>query len=96
MKIYITAILKVNPVYREEVIAVLQHMVQESRKEAACIQYDLHQTTGDENQFIFYEIWASRSGLDTHNQQPYILDFGRMAKEKLQETPQIYLMEKMA
>lgn len=96
MKIYITAILKANPTYRDEVTAVLRQMVEESRKEVACIQYDLHQVTDDENQFIFYEIWESRTGLDAHNQQPYILAFGKMAKEKLQETPQIYLMERIA
>lgn len=96
MRIYITAILKANPVYRGEVMAALQHMVEESRKEAACVQYDLHQTTEDENQFIFYEIWESRAGLDHHNQQPYILAFGEMAGEKLQENPQIYLMERIA
>jgi len=96
MKIYITAILKVNPIYREEVMAVLLQMVEESRKEAACIQYDLHQTMDDENQFIFYEIWTGRSGLDAHNQQSYIQVFGRMAGEKLQEVPQIYLMERIA
>jgi len=96
MKIYITAILKANPAFRNEVMHTLQHMVEESRKEAACIQYDLHQLAEDENQFIFYEIWESRTGLDAHNQQPYILAFGRMVEEKLQETPQIYLMEKIA
>ncbi|MDF2479136.1 MAG: antibiotic biosynthesis monooxygenase [Sphingobacterium sp.] len=96
MKIYITAILKANPAFRNEVMHTLQHMVEESRKEAACIQYDLHQLAEDENQFIFYEIWESRSGLDAHNQQPYILAFGRMAAEKLQEKAQIYLMEKIA
>ncbi|GAA4172796.1 MULTISPECIES: putative quinol monooxygenase [Sphingobacterium] len=96
MKIYITAILKANPGFRNEVMHTLQHMVEESRKEAACIQYDLHQRAEDENQFIFYEIWESQAGLDAHNQQPYILAFGRMVEEKLQETPQIYLMEKIA
>ncbi|OOG17823.1 antibiotic biosynthesis monooxygenase [Sphingobacterium sp. CZ-UAM] len=96
MKIYITAILKANPAFREEVIVALQRMVEESRKEAACIQYDLHQVDADENQFIFYEIWENRTGLDAHNQQPYIQAFGEMAEEKLQEAPQIYLMEKIA
>ncbi|WP_433902547.1 putative quinol monooxygenase [Sphingobacterium puteale] len=96
MRIYITAILKANALYRDEVLATLQHMVEESRKEAACIQYDLHHTINDENQFIFYEIWESRAGLDNHNQQPYILAFARMAEKKLQETPQIYHMERIA
>lgn len=96
MKIYITAILKAIPVQRAEVLALLHQMVQESRKEAACLQYDLHEVTSDENQFIFYEIWENQAGLDAHNQQPYIQEFGRVAGEQLQEAPQIYLMEKIA
>jgi hypothetical protein len=34
--------------------------------------------------------------LDAHNQQPYILEFGKVAGEKLQEAPQIILMDKIA
>ncbi len=95
MNVYLTAILKAVPAHREEVLALLLAMVEASRKEDACIQYDLHQVKNDENQFIFYEIWKDQPGLDAHNQQPYILEFGKVAGEKLQEAPQIILMDKI-
>lgn len=56
MHIYITAIIKSKPVHQEEVYSVLQNMVRETRKEQACLLYDLHQDLKDKNQFIFYEI----------------------------------------
>ncbi|MFC6100932.1 putative quinol monooxygenase [Olivibacter domesticus] len=95
MNIYLTAIIKTKPEHFTEVLTVLQNMVQETRKEEACIQYDLHQEKEDENIFIFHEIWKDQAGLDSHNQQSYILAFGQLAKEKLQETPQIYLTNKI-
>ena len=96
MKVYLTAILKAVPSHREEVLALLLEMVEASRKEAACIQYDLHQVNDDENQFIFYEIWKDQAGLDAHNDQSYIVELGKVAGEKLQEAPQILLMNKLA
>ncbi|MBD1427918.1 putative quinol monooxygenase [Sphingobacterium arenae] len=93
--IYITAIIKAKVEYREEVSKALQHMVTKTREEKACIQYDLHQGQDDENTFIFYEIWKDQEGLDKHNKQPYILAFGELAQEKLQENPQIYLTDKI-
>lgn len=95
MNIYLTAVIKVKPDQRNEVANILQHMVMETRKEAACIRYDLHQGTEDENVFVFYEIWKDQKGLDAHNQQPYILEFGHLAKEKLEEEPHIYLTKKI-
>ena len=95
MHIYITAIIKSKPAHQEEVYSVLQNMVRETRKEQACLLYDLHQDLKDKNQFIFYEIWENEEGLYLHNQQNYIKEFGYIVSEKLQETPQIYLTRKM-
>ncbi|MBO9732479.1 MAG: antibiotic biosynthesis monooxygenase [Chitinophaga sp.] len=95
MNIYLTAVIKAKSAYRHEVLAVLQNMVTETRKEAANIQYDLHQGITDENVFVFYEIWENQEGLDSHGQQPYILEFAALAGEKLQEAPQIYLTKKL-
>ncbi len=93
--IYLTAIIKTKPEYREEVLSVLQNMVAETRKEQANLQYDLHQEITDENVFVFYEIWKDQVHLDAHNQQPYIAEFGNLVNEKLQETPQIYITNKI-
>ncbi len=93
--IYLTAIIKVQPEYRNDLTAFLQNMVQETRKEAACVQYDLHQGIADPNTFIFYEIWHDQVGLDNHNQQEYIREFGTFSHDKLQEPTQIYLSIKV-
>ncbi|MFB6457825.1 putative quinol monooxygenase [Chitinophaga sp. Hz27] len=53
MKIYLTAIIKSKPEFREEVLAQLKVMVEATRKEEACLQYDLHQGIQDENLFTF-------------------------------------------
>lgn len=90
MKIYLTAIIKVKEEHREEVAAVLQNMVLQTRKEAASELYSLHQGIEDKNVFTFYEIWKSKEGLDAHNQQPYIKAFGELG-EKLQEPPVVLL-----
>jgi len=95
MKIYLTAIIKSKPEYTDDVVQVLENMVLQTRKETACIQYDLHRSIRDENLFVFYEIWESQQALDSHNEQPYIREFGQLADEKLQEKPEIYLTRKM-
>jgi quinol monooxygenase YgiN len=90
MKIYLTAIVRAKEEHREEVAAVLQNMVWQTRKEEASELYSLHQGIEDRNVFTFYEIWKSKEGLDAHNQQPYIKAFGELV-EKLQEKPIVLL-----
>lgn len=89
MKIYLTAIIKIKSEHFNEVKSILDNMVKQTRKETACLQYDLHQGIDDKNVFVFYEIWENQQGLDHHNTQPYIKEFGDIVKEKLQELPQI-------
>lgn len=95
MKIYLTAIIKSKPEFLSEVKSTLENMVVHSRKETACIQYDLHQSLDDENIFTFYEIWENKESLNEHNQQPYIKDFENSVSEKLQEKPLIYITQKI-
>ncbi|MFC0321818.1 MULTISPECIES: putative quinol monooxygenase [Olivibacter] len=90
MKIHLIAIIRSKPAHIDEVKKQLQTMVVRTREEKACLQYDLHQDLEDPSQFIFYEIWQDESGLDLHNEQPYIQDFQLLAEKALQETPLIY------
>lgn len=91
MKIYLTAVIKAKEQYRAEVAAVLQNMVQQTRKEEACELYSLHQGIDDKDLFTFYEIWKCKEGLAQHNEQPYIKEFVGLIDEKLQEAPVILL-----
>lgn len=95
MKVYLTAIIKSKPEHTAEVAQVLGNMVIQTRKETACIQYDLHQSIEDKNIFVFYEIWENKQGLNLHNEQLYIREFGKLADEKLAEKPAIYLIQKI-
>lgn len=95
MNIYLTAIIKSKPEFLDEVTSVLENMLQKTRKEEACLLYNLHQRIEDKTVFVFYEIWADPSGLEQHNQQSYIKEFRELSKDKLQEPPQIYICQKL-
>jgi len=93
--ITLTAIIKSQPEKIAEMKAVLEELVQGSRTEAACIQYDLHQAVTDPNIFIFHEIWRSKAELDAHNQTPHVLKFIKEAAPLLQEAPGIFITKKI-
>lgn len=93
--IYITAIVKSKSAYLDEVKSVLENMVIETRKEKACIKYDLHQGIEDKNQFVFYEIWENQEGLNLHNQQSYIQEFISLPADYLEEKPLVLLTQKI-
>jgi len=79
MKIYLTALIKSKADSTEEMKGYLLELLAASTQETACLQYELHQSTEDESQFIFHEIWASQEGLDLHNVQPHIQHFSQQA-----------------
>lgn len=91
MQIHLTAIVKSKPQHTERLKTILATMVQETRKEKACLQYDLHQELKDPNVFVFYEIWENEAGLAEHNKQSYITAFSSAVDELLEEPPAIYL-----
>ena len=80
MSIYLTAIVKSKQDTKEELSKILLNMVVQSRKEKACIQYDLYEDTS-RDLFIFHEEWADQTGLDLHNQQEYLLNFVAKSSE---------------
>lgn len=92
MKIYITAILKTKPEFRGEMLSVFDNMIRNTRNETGCELYRLHQNESDRDTFVFYEIWKDPLALDLHNRQQYILEFVKLAGEKLQEKPEIIKM----
>ena len=94
MSLYLTAIVKSKKETTAELRALLLDMVSNSRKEAACIQYDLHEAA-DQETFIFQEEWKDQASLDFHNSQPYILAFVARAAE-LTEDIVIYKTDKLA
>lgn len=90
MNINLTAIIKSRQGKAETLEVLLHDLVSNSRKEEACIKYELHQSTEDENLFIFHEIWKDQQGLDQHDQQPHLIAFGKAAADLLAGPVVIY------
>jgi quinol monooxygenase YgiN len=50
-------------------------LIEPTRKEDGCVQYDLHVHTSDPSRFVFYENWTSQAHLDRHAESPHIQEF---------------------
>ncbi|BAU65122.1 Antibiotic biosynthesis monooxygenase [Stanieria sp. NIES-3757] len=50
----------------EQLKAVLIELIEPTRAEAGCIQYDLLQNTSNPTDFTFVEEWSSTAALETH------------------------------
>jgi quinol monooxygenase YgiN len=85
--ISITALFKSKTENIEQLQSMLNHLVTETRKEAACIRYDLHHS---ENVFIIWEEWQDQPGLDIHNNQPYLQDFIKQSEGLVASPIQVY------
>lgn len=85
--ISITAIIKSKEETTEVVKEMILSLVTNTRKEAACIRYDLHYS---ENVFIIWEEWTDQPGLDIHNSQQYLIDFIAESQDLLAAPIQVY------
>ncbi|WP_419779768.1 putative quinol monooxygenase [Maridesulfovibrio sp.] len=61
----------------ELVKAELLKLIEPTRKEEGCIQYDLHQDKERPEVFFFYENWVSRELLQTHLANTHIAEYAR-------------------
>jgi len=59
-KLTIVANIKANPEKIDLVKAELLKLIDMTRAEAGCINYDLHQDNENPAHFLFYENWQSR------------------------------------
>jgi quinol monooxygenase YgiN len=96
MSIYLTAISRAKQQHIDQFKAILLELVVESRKEEACIQYDLHQSTDDPALFIFHEEWASKEALEVHNLTAHINKFIKDSVDIIDGAVIIHKTEKLA
>jgi quinol monooxygenase YgiN len=53
----------------------LEKLINATRQEAGCVQYDLHQDNNDPAHFLFFENWESRDHWQTHMNSPHLLQY---------------------
>jgi quinol monooxygenase YgiN len=64
-----------KPGSEEELRGLLKGLVEPSRKEPGCVQYDLHVDNDQGGHFLFYENWASKAHLEEHVRTPHFTAF---------------------
>lgn len=90
-RIVLVARLKVRKDSVEEIKAISLKLVDDSRTEEGCVNYDLHQAIDDETVFIWHETWATKSALEEHFEKTYFKDFSAKVSECAEEAPLITL-----
>ena len=68
----IVANIHANPDKVELVKSELEKLVEPTRAELGCIQYDLHQDNENPAHFLFFEIWETRELWQIHMNAPHI------------------------
>jgi len=90
-KIVLVARLKVKNDKVEETKQAALAIVEDSRDEEGCINYDIHQAIDDETVFVWHETWANKTALDEHFEKDYFKGFFAKVQEFAAEQPQITL-----
>lgn len=71
-QVTIIAKITAKPGKEEELKNVLLSLIEPTRSEAGCINYNFHQDADNGAVFMFYENWASKQALDEHLQTPHL------------------------
>jgi len=90
-KIVLIARLKVKDDKVELARSAALAIVEPSRNEAGCINYDIHQSIEDETVFLWHETWVSKEAIDEHFATPFFQEFFGIVGEIAAEPPQINL-----
>ncbi|WP_159564155.1 putative quinol monooxygenase [Budvicia diplopodorum] len=93
-EITIVATLTVKSAYQTALVSELKKLVDSSRAEKGCLQYDLHQDNQNPLVYVFIERWASQAIVDAHNQSAHFVAFGQFADGKV-DSLAINLMAKI-
>jgi quinol monooxygenase YgiN len=69
--------------------SVLLALVPPSRRELACYQYDLLQSTTDPREFCFVERWDGEGALDQHAKSDHVTKAGTQMTDLVEAPPDI-------
>jgi len=91
----VTAIFQARPGKEAELRTALLGLVEPTRKEAGCINYDLHTASDGAGKFLFHENWTSQAALDAHLKSPQIQALLPRVDELCTAFPEIKTWEKI-
>lgn len=93
--ITVTATFQARPGKEAELRAALIGLLAPTRKEAGCVNYDLHQSPEDSAKFLFHENWTNKAALDAHLQSAHVKALLPRVEELCVAFPEIKIWEKI-
>ena len=70
---------------RELVKNELLKLIEVTRAEEGCINYDLHQDNENENLFMFYENWTNKELWQTHMNNAHLAEYMKATEGAVEE-----------
>jgi quinol monooxygenase YgiN len=92
----VVAAFQAKPGREAELKAALTALVAPTRREAGCLNYDLHQSPEDPAKFLFHENWIRKELLDAHLQSAHIKGLLPQIDELCVAFPEIKIWEQIA
>jgi quinol monooxygenase YgiN len=89
--IVLIARLKVKKDSVEQAKEAALAIVEDSRAENGCLNYDFHQAIEDETVFIWHETWENKAAIEAHGASKHFDAFSRRIKDLIDEPLQITL-----
>jgi quinol monooxygenase YgiN len=92
----VVAEMKAKPGKEEALKQAVLKMIEPTRKEDGCVQYDLHVSTKDPGHFVFYENWTSAEHLAKHAESAHLKAFGEIRADLLEGPPRVETFTRIA
>ena len=92
----VVAEVKAKPGREAELRAALLELIEPTRREDGCVQYDLHVHTSDPARFVFYENWTSQEALGRHAASAHLRALGEKLKDLAAEPARVETYARIA
>lgn len=87
MSFTVIAAFSIDPVSKDAFEAALKVLVDATRREPGCAQYDVHRSSETEGSYFIVEQYATQEDYLFHREVQHILDFRQIAFPLLQDAP---------
>ena len=93
--ITVVATFEAKPGQEAKLREALLGLLAPTRREAGCLNYDLHQSPEEPAKFLFHENWASKEALDAHLKSPHVAVLLPRVDELCTGFPEIKIWEQI-
>jgi len=87
--VVVVASFQVKPGMVDEAIAALAPTIEQTHAEEGCISYALHRDSASPDRLVLLERWASQEALESHLQEPYVAELGKIAGDFLDDGAEV-------